>query len=152
MGLISDTVDLKAYFSLPPNERFDLSHNPQLHVLDLKIDVIQRQDDPLPWLDDLFLTVKAPNSLEYINIVYALYLPAPYMDRSINTTIFDEWKGVDMTLSSMEFGMLKEVKLDFMLENPLGYGVAPRFMKEVDLPSPMLVASGLLAVGAFDTS
>lgn len=74
------------------------------------------------------------------------------MERSINTMIFDEWRSVDVTLSSLEFGNLKKVKLDFMLETPLGYGVAPRFMKGMNLRSPLLEASGLLTVTAFDTS
>lgn len=146
--VLMNDVNLKEYWSLPPSDRFNLSDNPHLHTLDLKIDVIQRQDDPLPWLNDLFLTVKLPNNLQYINIVYAVYLPGPYMERSINTMIFDEWRSVDVTLSSLEFGNLKKVKLDFMLETPLGYGVAPRFMKGMNLRSPLLEASGLLTVTA----
>ena len=74
------------------------------------------------------------------------------MDRLMNTKIFDEWRAVDMTLSGVEFGNLKQVKLDFMLENPLGFGIAPRFMKEMNLQSPLLEARNLLTVSAYDTS
>lgn len=146
------TVDLQAYWALPPSDHIDLSHNPHLHTLEVKIDVIQRQDDPLPWLNALLSTVHTPNAIRFINIVYSLYLPSPYMDRSVNTTIFNGWKDIDVTLTGMDFVHLEKVKLEFALENPIGFGIAPRFLKEVDLESPALEAGGLLEIGAFDTS
>lgn len=145
-------VDLQAYWSLAKTDRIDMSHNPRLHTLEIKIDVIQRQDDPLPWLHDLFSTFETPNALRRINIVYTLFLPSPYMDRSVNTTIFTGWNAIDATLSGPEFAHLTKVKLDFALENPIGYGIAPRFLKEVELPSPALRASGVLEMDAHDTS
>lgn len=90
--------------------------------------------------------------LHFIHVIYTLYLPAPYMDRSINTTIFNGWKEIDATLTGPEFRGLEGVRLEFSLENPIGFGVAPRFLKEVDLQSPGLEAAGLLVVEAFDTS
>ncbi|GLB41425.1 hypothetical protein LshimejAT787_1000250 [Lyophyllum shimeji] len=145
-------VDLAAYQALPSSDRFDMSHNPYLRRLAVKFDVIQRQDDPLPWLNALFATFTTPNILEYIHIVYSLYLPEPYMDRSANTTIFDGWQAIDATLARPVLQSLRQVKLEFSLENPIGYGVAPRFLEEVDLKSPRLRARNVLVVEAFDTS
>ncbi|KAF8075343.1 hypothetical protein FPV67DRAFT_629796 [Lyophyllum atratum] len=149
--LMSD-IDLVAYQNSPSSERFDMSHNPNLRRLEVKIDVIQRQDDPLLWLNGLFSTFTTPNALQHIYIVYSLYLPAPYMDRSVNTTIFSEWQQIDLTLTGPVFDSLKQVRLEFSLENPIGFGVAPRFLKEVDLKSPALRAGDILVVEAFDTS
>ncbi|RDB27750.1 hypothetical protein Hypma_003197 [Hypsizygus marmoreus] len=149
--LMSD-IDLQAYQALSSSEYFDMSYNPHLRTLDIKIDVIQRQDDPLSFLNTLFSTFTTPNSLHDIYIVYSLYLPAPYMDRSMNTAIFNGWREIDSTLTSFVFQHLKSVKLEFSLENPIGFDVAPRFLKEVDLQSPALDASGIFVVDAFDTS
>jgi len=149
--LMSD-VDLVAYQTLPFSDRFDMSHNPYLRILEVKIDVIQRQDDPLPWLNALFMTFTSPNTLQHVHILYGLYLPEPYMDRSVNTTIFSGWQDIDATLTSPVFDSLERVRLEFSLENPIGYGVAPRFLKEVDLESPALRAANILVVEAFDTS
>lgn len=74
------------------------------------------------------------------------------MDRSLNTTIFSGWKEIDVTLTGMDFVHLQRVQLDFALENPIGFGIAPRFLREVFLESPGLEARKLLEVGAFDTS
>ncbi|KAG6899828.1 hypothetical protein C0993_006422 [Termitomyces sp. T159_Od127] len=110
------------------------------------------QDDPLPWLNSLFSTFTAPNKLRKVDVVYSLYLPSPYMDRSMNTANFSTWQEIDATLSSPTFNSLEEVRLEFSLENPIGFGVAPRFLQEVNLPSPALRASHRLVVEAFDTS
>ncbi|KAF9461180.1 hypothetical protein BDZ94DRAFT_855128 [Collybia nuda] len=150
--ILMNDIDLQEYWALPSSDHIDLSHNPHLHTLEIKFDVIQRQDDPLPWLNAVLFTVRTPNALRYINIVYSLYLPSPYMDRSVNTTIFTGWRDIDVTLTGMDFVHLEKVKLHFALENPIGFGIAPRFLKEVDLKSPALLAAGLLEIGAFDTS
>lgn len=131
-------------------------------------------DDPLPWVRALLQsgvdTVRVnarPNMIEKVHIAYSLYLPAPYMDRSVNTTIFECWSDIDAVLSGYDAGMgyepgqkprwhaydnLQQVSLDFMLENPIGFGVAPRFLKEVVLYSPRLEERGLIHINAFDTS
>ncbi|KAG6844378.1 hypothetical protein H0H87_007370, partial [Tephrocybe sp. NHM501043] len=138
--LLMSDIDLVAYQALQSTESLDLSHNPYVTTLTVRIDIIQRQDDPLPWLDGLFLTVTTPNNLRNIHIVYSLYLPSPYMDRSVNTTIFTSWKDIDATLTGPVFESLERVWLEFSLENPIGFDVAPRFLKEVDLQSPALQA------------
>ncbi|KAG6888300.1 hypothetical protein C0995_009299 [Termitomyces sp. Mi166 len=150
--LLMSDADLVAYRELPLSERLDLSHNPYIIKLSVKIDVIQCKEDPLPWLNSLFSTFTAPNKLRVVHVVYSLYLPSPYMDRSMNTMIFSKWQEIDATLTGPIFDSLKEVRLVFSLENPIGFGVAPRFLKEVDLPSPALRASNRLVVEAFDTS
>lgn len=93
-----------------------------------------------------------PSALTDIWVVYTLYLPAPYMDRSVDTTIFKGWNEIDRVLAGPGYEALARVRLDFMLENPIGFGVAPRFLAEVDLQSPLLDARGLLTVDAYDTS
>ena len=167
-------VDLQEYWTLPPPDQFDLSQVPRLRNLKVNIDVLQKLDDPLPWLSALLQTginslhTTWGNSVRSIWIVYSLYLPAPYMDRSVNTTIFDRWSDVDSILCGTEPGMdfepgrsskyphsyenLERVKLDFMLENPIGFGVAPRFLKEIVLESPGLEERNVLQINAFDTS
>ncbi|KAG6919633.1 hypothetical protein DXG01_003497 [Tephrocybe rancida] len=139
--LHAPTVDLVAYQRLPSSERLDLSHNPYIATLSVRIDVIQRQDDPLPWLNGLLSTFTRPNNLRKVHVVYGLYLPSPYMDRSVNTTIFANWQEIDATLTGPVFDSLEKVWLEFSLENPIGFDVAPRFLKEVDLKSPALQSS-----------
>jgi len=94
-------------------------------------------------------------------IVYGLY-------QSLNTTIFDRWSDIDSILCGTEPGMdfepgrsskyphpyenLESVKLEFMLENPIGFGVAPRFLKEIVLESPGLKERNILQINAFDIS
>jgi hypothetical protein len=159
---------LKQYWKIPPSQQFDLVQVPNLRNLKVYIDVLQKGDDPLPWLSSVLQTgidsihPKRPNAIESIWVVYSLYLPAPYMDRSINTAIFDAWSEVDAILSGMGSGAdfevasayesLKNVKLEFMLENPIGFGVAPRFLKDVVLDSPGLEKRDMLQINAFDTS
>ena len=150
--VLMNDIDLQSYWPLLPSDRFDLGYNTHLRSLTVRIDVIQQQDDPLPWLNALFSTVSSPNSLQSIHIVYSLYLPSPYMDRHVNTTIFSEWRHIDTTLAGPEFEHLKTVRLEFSLENPIGFDVAPRFLKEVDLVSPELERRGILLLEAFDTS
>ncbi|KAH9479390.1 hypothetical protein JR316_0007980 [Psilocybe cubensis] len=173
LTLMND-VSLQGYWTLPDNQRFDLSQVPRLKNLKVNIDVLQKMDDPLPWLGALFRTgvdASLPtrlNKVESIWIVYSIYLPAPYMDRSANVAIFDKWRDIDRILSgesdSIEaekqgiihidgpYGNLNRVKLDFMLENPIGFGIAPRFMRELVLESPGLERKDILRVKAFDTS
>lgn len=84
------------------------------------------------------------------------------MDRSINTNIFDRWADIDAILCGRDdekdsqyshaYDNLRNVRLEFALENPIGFGVAPRFLKEVVLDSPGLEEKDILLVGAFDTS
>ncbi|KAG5351987.1 hypothetical protein C0989_004282 [Termitomyces sp. Mn162] len=150
--LLMSDIDLGSYQQLPLPGRFDLSHNLFITTLSVRIDVIQRQDDPLPWLNTLLSTFTAPNKLRNIYVVYSLYLPSPYMDRSVNTSVFSNWQEIDTTLTGPTFDALEEVRLEFSLENPIGFGVAPRFLEEVDLQSPALRASNRLVVEAFDTS
>ncbi|KAG6835078.1 hypothetical protein H0H93_005039 [Arthromyces matolae] len=150
--LLMSDIDLPAYLNLPLSDRLDMSHNPYLNKLTVKIDVIQRQDDPLPWINGLFSTFTTPNRLCNVHIVYSLYLPAPYMDRSVNTTIFAGWQEIDATLTGPVFEFLQQVRLEFSLENPIGFDVAPRFLNEVNLQSPLLRASNRLTIEAFDTS
>ena len=167
-------VDLQEYWKLPPSNQFDLSQVPHLRNLKVNIDVLQKLDDPLPWLSALLQTginslyPTRANAMRSIWIVYSLYLPAPYMDRSANTAIFDRWSEVDSILCGTEPGMdfepgrsskyphpyenLESVKLEFMLENPIGFGVAPRFLKEIVLESPGLEERNVLQINAFDTS
>ncbi|KAF8906275.1 hypothetical protein CPB84DRAFT_1960076 [Gymnopilus junonius] len=173
LGLMND-VDLKEYWNLAPEKHFDLSQVPHLRNLRVNIDVLQKLDDPLPWLSTVLRTgidSERPtriNQVQTIWIIYSLYLPAPYMDRSVNTTIFDGWKEIDDILSgtaklgpgdddaiqgsSHGYQNLEIVKLDFALENPIGFGVAPRFLKEVVLDSPGLGKKDVLRISASDTS
>ncbi|KAG6840376.1 hypothetical protein C0991_007113 [Blastosporella zonata] len=150
--LLMSDIDLVAYQDIPSSERLDLSHNPYIQALTVRIDVMIRQDDPLPWLNELLTTFTTPNNLRDVHIVYSLYLPSPYMDRSVNTTIFTKWLEIDATLTGPVFNSLDRVWLEFSLENPIGFDVAPRFLKEVDLQSPALRESDRLVVDAFDTS
>lgn len=167
-------VDLQEYWNLPRPNQFDLSQVPHLKNLKVNVDVLQKLDDPLPWLSALLQTginslyPTQANAVRSIWIVYALYLPAPYMDLSVNTTIFEQWSEVDAILCGTEPGMdfepgrssryphpyesLESVKLEFMLENPIGFGVAPRFLKEIVLESPGLEERNILQINAFDTS
>ncbi|KAF4610603.1 hypothetical protein D9613_006979 [Agrocybe pediades] len=168
--LMNDT-SLDEYFNLPPSNQFDLSQVQYLNHLEVNIDVLQKLEDPLPWLTTLLRTGINPtrstqkNAIRTILITYSVYLPAPYMDRSINTTIFGRWREIDMILCGMSsegfledgqrshaYGNLQSVCLEFMLENPIGSGVAPRFLREMILPSPGLRALDMLTVVAFDTS
>ncbi|PPQ67866.1 hypothetical protein CVT25_010305 [Psilocybe cyanescens] len=163
-------VDLQEYWTLPDSQHFNLSQVPHLRNLKINIDVLQKMDDPLPWLGALLSTGKHAshptrrNTVETIYIAYSIYLPAPYMDRSMNTAIFDRWREIDTILCGVEsthaeseghahaYETLKRVKLEFMLENPIGFGVAPRFLKELVLDSPGLERRDVLRVNAFDTS
>lgn len=74
------------------------------------------------------------------------------MDRPEELTTFETWLEIDATLSEPVFHALRRVRLHFSLENPLGFGVAPRFLNEVKLLSPALRAAGVLEIDAFDTS
>lgn len=87
------------------------------------------------------------------------------MDRSTSVAIFDSWREIDAILCGGEltdaeeqnpkhgaYESLKTVTLDFMLENPIGFGIAPRFLKELVLESPGLERKDILRVHAFDTS
>jgi len=171
----SFTVFLEEYFRLPPCNQFDLSQVPHLQHLKVNIDVLQKLEDPLPWLTELLRTgvnslrPKQMNSLQTIWVTYTVYLPAPYMDRSINTTIFGKWSEIDVILcgegsvdleggienekcDSHAYDNLQSVRLEFMLENPIGFGVAPRFLKEMVLHSPRLESRNILTLNAFDTS
>ncbi|KDR80716.1 hypothetical protein GALMADRAFT_241132 [Galerina marginata CBS 339.88] len=171
--LMNDVV-LQDYWKPSAMGQFDLSRVPHLRNLKVNIDVLQQTDDPLQWLSALLLTgvdsshPTRRNAIQTIWVVYSLYLPAPYMDRSANTTIFERWSDIDAILSGEEpsedfdpgredkhlhaYENLENVKLDFMLENPIGFGVAPRFLKEVVLDSPRLEKRHVLRVNAFDTS
>ncbi|PPQ64220.1 hypothetical protein CVT24_008596 [Panaeolus cyanescens] len=171
--LMNDT-DLQEYWKLPPSQQFDLTQVAHLRTLRINIDVLQKMDDPLPWVRaivqsgvDTLRGNARPNMMQKIHIVYALYLPAPYMDRSVNTTIFECWTDIDAVLCGHEPGTeydaeqepkwhtydnLEQVTLDFMLENPIGFGVAPRFLKEVVIDSPWLEEKRFLKINAFDTS
>ncbi|KAF9038450.1 hypothetical protein BJ165DRAFT_1407612 [Panaeolus papilionaceus] len=173
LGLMNDT-DLQDYWRMPPKDHFDLTQVVHLQDLKINVDVLQKMDDPLPWIGALVqsgvdtIRVNArPNMIRNIHIAYALFLPAPYMDHSMNTAIFDCWTDIDAVLCGHDAGTeyeaglqpkyhaydnLEQVKLDFILENPIGFGVAPRFLKDVVLSSPGLEAKGLIKINAFDTS
>ncbi|CAA7266291.1 unnamed protein product [Cyclocybe aegerita] len=162
IALVHD-VYLKEYWSLPPFDKFNLSKVPRLRNLKVTVDVLQQMDDPLPWLCAVLRTGVDPtsprtqNRIKNISITYSVYLPAPYMDRSINTTIFEGWREIDDVLGGggqeqHPYEELESVKLDFVLENPIGFGIAPRFLKELVLDSPLLREKGLLSIKAYDTS
>ncbi|KAF8159464.1 hypothetical protein B0H34DRAFT_796708 [Crassisporium funariophilum] len=169
--VLMNDVDLQEHWVLPPSLRFDLSQLFRLQTLKVNIDVLQKMEDPLPWLCALLQTgisSSRSNAIRNILIVYAIYLPAPYMDRSVNTTIFEMWRDIDAVLCGTEPGMdfqpgrsalyehayekLERVMLEFVLENPIGFDVAPRFMKEMVLDSPGLEERKILHIGASDTS
>ncbi|KAJ3502591.1 hypothetical protein NLJ89_g8816 [Agrocybe chaxingu] len=157
------TVYLKEYWSLPPSDKFYLSKVPRLRKFKVAVDVLQQMDDPLPWLCAVLRTGVDPaspctrNRIKNVSVTYAIYLPAPYMDRSINTTIFEGWREIDDVLGGggqeqHPYEELESVRLDFVLENPIGFGIAPRFLKELVLDSPRLREKGLLSIRAYDTS
>ncbi|KAF8809461.1 hypothetical protein BYT27DRAFT_7187758 [Phlegmacium glaucopus] len=121
----------------------------------------------IPWLRTLLesgSSFSRPNAIAKIWIIYSLYLPVPYMDHSLKTTIFDKWADIDALLcgtgnifelgqyGSHAYERLQEVKLECMLENPIGIGVAPGLLKGMDLDSPELEKRGILSINAFDTS
>lgn len=85
------------------------------------------------------------------------------MDRYTYNGMFSKWSEIDTILcgevaseSEREEGhgytSLESVKLEFALENPIGFGVAPRFLNELVLESPALRSKGILHIHAFDTS
>lgn len=49
-------VDLQEYWNLPRPNQFDLSQVPHLKNLKVNVDVLQKLDDPLPWLSALLQT------------------------------------------------------------------------------------------------
>lgn len=123
-------------------------------------------EDPLPWLSALLATGAdtRQSMVKTISVLYSLYLPAPYMDRYTYNGIFSKWSDIDNILcgvvaseserTTAEYGYksLESVELEFALENPIGFGVAPRFLKELVLESPGLRSKGMLHIHAFDTS
>ncbi|KAG5650275.1 hypothetical protein H0H81_012765 [Sphagnurus paluster] len=149
--LMSD-VDLVAYELLRPTDRFDMSRNPRLQMLQVKFDVIQRQHDPLPWLAALLASFATTNVLAHVHVVYSVYPPDPYLYRALDSTSYARWRDVDALLAANTFGRLEKVHLEFALENPVEGTVAPVFLEVVKLDSPALRARGALVVEAFDTS
>jgi len=141
-------VDLEAYWSIP--DRLNIGHHPRLRSVEVKIDVLTHQHDPLPWLHALFSTVESYNCLEEIRLIYSIFLPSPYMDRPVRETEFRAWKDIDSLLAQASFSSLRHVRLGFALENPIGSGVAPRFLDQLTLHSPALESRGILSVDAWE--
>jgi hypothetical protein len=144
------SVDLEAYYSIPIHDRLNIGHKPRLRSLEVNIDDLTCQCDPLPWLHTLFSTIESCNCLEEISLVYSIYLPAPYSDRQVCETDLRAWKDIDFLLSQPTFSSLRKVRLSFALEGPVGYGVAPQFLDHLMLRSPALEGRGILFVDAWE--
>lgn len=133
--LMSD-IDLIAYELLGYTDRFDMSHNPQLRTLQIKFDVSQRQQDPLPWLTALRASSAPTNILANVHVIYSMYLPeASYTDHPLNTVNYTRRRDVDAVLSGGR--RIRWARWDMFLE-------------AVKVDGPALRARRVLVVEAFD--
>jgi hypothetical protein len=135
---------------MPKHDRINIGYNPCLRSLEVNIDGLTCQHDPLPWLHALFSTIESYNCLEEIRVVYFIYVPAPYMDRSVRETDLRRWKDFDNLLSQPTFSSLRRVRLSFALEDPVGGGVGPLVLNELMFRSPALESRGILFVDAWE--
>lgn len=75
------------------------------------------------------------------------------MDQAYRTTAFANWEDIDEVIGSEgSFCCLQYVKLEIVLENPVGFGLASRFITDFDLVSPRLRKRQLLQVAVFDAN
>lgn len=161
----TSAVDLEEYWKLPPKHQLNLSLVPYLQTLKVHIGILLKVEGALPWLKALLdsgSSFSRPNAITKICITYTLHVPTSDNVSSLNTTIFDAWADIDALLCgtstenepgqnvSHAYERLKEVKLVFMLQNRIGFEVAPEFLKQLVLDSPGLEKRGIFSVDAFD--
>lgn len=159
----SSVVDLEEYWKLPSQHQFNLSLIPHLQTLKVHIGVVLRKvDEALHWLKALLdsgSSSSRPNAVVKIWIVYTIYLSTSY--RALKPIVLDKWVDIDALLCGNDTGKdsesggshayerLKEVKLEFLLENLNGF--APKFLEQLVLDSPGLERRGILSINAFDS-
>ncbi|KDR80647.1 hypothetical protein GALMADRAFT_222241 [Galerina marginata CBS 339.88] len=98
----------------------DMTLLPSLKSLSFQCSFLLGRIEPIPWLSTTLRTLELSNTLEDLSLTFTVDKPPPNLTIQAFDHNLHKWRNLDTLLTGPAFTLMRRVRLDFALDNPVG--------------------------------